>query len=87
MAEALKNGNVDDLAASLTDGVEPLEDEEDGTALPEPMNASATMDVDPLEMAVSNAVAVAMGEEPGVARLLAASNAPRWPCHGDQSVV
>ena len=66
VAEALKNGDVDDLVASLTDGVEPLEDEEDGTALPEPMNASATMDVDPLEMAVSNAVAVAMGEEPGV---------------------
>ncbi|WP_278424540.1 SPOR domain-containing protein, partial [Sulfitobacter pontiacus] len=66
VAEALKNGDVDDLVASLTDGVEPLEDEEDGTALPEPINASATMDVDPLEMAVSNAVAVAMGEEPGV---------------------
>ncbi len=57
----LDAGNLDGLVAELTDGIAPLEDDE-----LEPINASATFDADTLEMAVSNAVAVAMGAEPGV---------------------
>ena len=60
---ALPSGDVDGLVAELTDGVDPMEDGE-GTL--EPIKASASGGVDTLEMAVSNAVAVAMIEAPGV---------------------
>lgn len=60
---ALQSGDVDGLVAELTDGMDPMEDGE-GTL--EPIEASASAGVDTLEMAVSNAVAVAMIEEPGV---------------------
>ncbi len=62
-SEALELGDVAGLVAQLTDGMTPLE--EDETAL-EPIKASVALDADTLEMAVSNAVAVAMVEEPGV---------------------
>ncbi len=58
---ALQSGNVDDLVAQLTDGMEPLDD-----APLEPINASMSIDTSALDMAVSNAVAVAMVAEPGV---------------------
>lgn len=63
VSAALQSGNVDSLVAELTAGINPMEDEEGAM---EPIEASLTLDSDPLEMAVSNAVAVAMVEEPGV---------------------
>lgn len=61
ISAALQSGNVDDLVAQLTDGMQPMDDED-----LEPINASVSIDPATLEMAVSNAVAVAMVAEPGV---------------------
>jgi hypothetical protein len=58
---ALQSGNVEDLVAQLTDGMAPMDDAE-----LEPINASVSIDSDALDMAVSNAIAVAMVAEPGV---------------------
>jgi hypothetical protein len=61
VSAALQSGNVDDLVAQLTDGMQPMDDED-----LELINASVSIDPATLEMAVSNAVAVAMVAEPGV---------------------
>jgi hypothetical protein len=61
ISAALQDGNVDDLVAQLTDGMQPMDDED-----LEPINASVAINPATLEMAVSNAVAVAMVTEPGV---------------------
>ena len=63
VSAALKRGDVDGLVAQLTDGLDPMENDE---ASLEPIMASATVDMDTLEMSVSNAIAVAMVAEPGV---------------------
>ena len=63
VSAALQSGNVDTLVAQLTDGMDPMEDDEGPI---EPIEASLTLETDTLEMAVSNAVAVAMVAEPGV---------------------
>lgn len=63
IAAALQSGDVDGLVAQLTDGMDPIEDDD---ATLEPIKASATVDMDTLEMSVSNAIAVAMVAEPGV---------------------
>lgn len=61
---ALQSGDVDGLVAQLTDGIDPMEEDSSDDAV-EPTDVSASA-ADPLDMAVSNAVAVAMIEEPGV---------------------
>lgn len=63
VTEALRDGDVDDLVAQLTVGMEPMDTTDDAL---EPINASVSVDMESIEMAVSNAVAFAMVEEPGV---------------------
>lgn len=67
---ALQTGNISDVSASLPVGIEPVIDAVDpldeGEGTIEPIAESETLELDPLELAVSQAVAVAMGGEPGV---------------------
>lgn len=61
VSAALNSGNVDDLVAQLTEDMEPMD-----TGAVERIKASVSIDAAAIDMAVSNAIAVAMVAEPGV---------------------